>query len=106
MNYPFISHHNQNFDGTSINAYSLDWNDTSGRYEKFWKEIIALETKGQPVEMIGRIPLAEILELKRNWNAKIGIYSPDGKITAHITSISFLSNEKAIGLAKVKMIKV
>jgi hypothetical protein len=106
VNYPYLVHTNQDFAGNALTTFSLDWNGSAGRYEQLWKEIIGLETKGQEVDRIARIPLKEILELKKNWNSKIGIYSADGHLTALIKSVAFEATRNGIGLAKVKMLKV
>jgi len=105
FNYPFLSHSNTDFAGNEISAYSLDWDGPSGRFEQFWKEIIKLETEGQEIEKVARIPLHVIRELKRTWNAKVGIYSSDGQLSGFVKSVSFQAGERGPGVVRIKFIK-
>jgi hypothetical protein len=86
--YPLASHDNRNINNDTLGPYSLNWDGSAGRYEKFWKRYVNLLVKGEPLTKVARLTIDQLMAWRRNPAKPIWCYQPEGSFTAIIKNIS------------------
>lgn len=104
--YPLATHSNTNYAAETIGAYSLDWQGTAGRYEKFFKEYIRILTNGSTITRLVRLSVPELIRLLEWQHIIKHIYSEDGAFTGVVKSVRFKVSLSAISAAEVEFVKI
>lgn len=102
--YPLASAHNTNFEGDEVNAYSMNWDGPSGRFEKFWKRYVAYMS-GETVTREAVLTLPDLLAWQKNPGRPVYLRHPKGNIKGIIREISVRVTDKGLGISKVTITK-
>lgn len=86
--YPMATHHQTNYAGESLGDYTLNWKNTEGLFNRFWKSYVSLITQGVPCKRTARLTMAELQRWRENPARPVYIYSPDGVTIGVIRRIS------------------
>lgn len=85
--YPFASYNNRNPRGNTVGQYSLDWAGPAGRFEQWFKELIALEQHGRTDQRLMYMDVNDLLEI-RNWSrGRVSYYTEEGTAVGIIESV-------------------
>lgn len=85
--YPYASHSDRDLLGNQIGNFSLDWAGKNGRFEKWWKEYIALEQHGRTDKRLLYLSIADLIELSDWSSSRVTYYTPQGSAVGIIESI-------------------
>lgn len=86
--YPFASFFPENYDGTSVGAYSLQWDGTEGLYAKWWSKLIKL-LQSDIVEITLYLPMYKLMELRDKITAPVVFRHPHGSMKGVIRELKF-----------------
>jgi hypothetical protein len=98
--YPFASFFPENYDGTSVGAYSLQWSGTKGLYSKWWSKYIEL-LQGDAIDVTLYLPVYMLLELREKLTAPVYFKHPHGSVKGVIKELKFDANTQNAELIRV-----
>lgn len=103
--YPMAAHDDTDQAGQVIAAATLAWDGENGRFEKYWKELIRLETAGDIIEKVLILPIPELIQLKKFNNPRKKITHKNGEMTGVIQKAQFKVSAKSISATKITFIQ-
>lgn len=104
--YPLASHRALRYDGDSVGSYSLDWPTATGLLARWWAAYISASTRNHTYTFTMRLPLQELLLLRRWRYAVVSFYTERGQFTGIIQSIRVQVGTQGISPAEVTFLKL